>query len=945
MEIKKRYMNKFYVFLVLICGMQIAYGQIGFRNANERLATDGVHSGVAIGVLDVNNDGLDDIIRLADAKFLLVEYQTMGANPFETKLIGSVSNNNQWSMCAADVDNNGLNDIITGGAYDGVHLAKANEEGTSYTLEDLPGPGLFLQGSNLVDINNDGFVDYFGCHDDAESRIWQNDGNGHFIPADDWIDMQTTPVSDNSGNYGSIWTDFDNDGDIDLYIAKCRLNVDDPTDPRRINALYLNDGNGHFTERADSFNLKIGAQSWTADFQDIDNDGDYDCFITNHDLPSMLLENDGTGVFIDITEQSGVIIGGVAIQGVMRDFDNDGFVDIIVAGTQQYLYKNNGDKTFTRIEGLFDQNDMESYAIGDLNHDGYLDIYAGYANLYTNPSNIDDILWLNTGGENNFFSVRLEGTISNRNGIGARVEIYGNWGVQVREVRAGESYGIMNSMQQHFGLGENETVDSLIVRWPSGHVDVHENLAANQFVEVIENTCVSPYAELVLEGEAVFCTGSSVDLSVTEGYTYAWSTGESTTTIAATTAGSYNVTISDGTACESVSPIIELDVDPIEIPIVEIVGETEFCEGGIIILTSSESNSYTWNTGETTQEIEVSESGEYFVTIQGLCDEFDSEPVGITVLDATEPIFDGIEVVGGDVTIYLTGDSIHWYADEQSDEIIAYGNQLSTTVENDTTLSYFAENISIYAGPVISAGKENHAGSNYSGNQFNGGIEFDCFMPFTLQNVKVTTDTEGPRIIELQDSEGNVLQSLEVFIPTGEHIITLDFSVEPAEDLLLTTNEASNLEHFNFESARLQRSSQNVNYPYVVEDILSMNSSNFGGSRYYYFYDWQIQLDGKECLSERVEIPILIDNLEEIEFVNKVDISPNPTIGQVRIHWPSIDTKWSIIQVLDYTGQLLHEDRVQDNSTIIDMTNWPAGMYWIKVQEGKRLYSNKVIKQ
>jgi hypothetical protein len=214
-----------------------------------------------------------------------------------------------------------------------------------------------------------------------------------------------------------------------------------------------------------------------------------------------------------------------------------------------------------------------------------------------------------------------------------------------------------------------------------------------------------------------------------------------------------------------------------------------------------------------------------------------------------------------------------------------------------------------------------------------------------LQTVKVITDTEGPRIIELQDSDGNVLQSLEMFIPVGEHIVTLDFLVEPAEDLLLTTNEASNLENFNFESARLQRSSQNVNYPYVVEDVLSMNSSNFGGSRYYYFYDWQIQLGSTECVSDRVEIPVLVDNVQEVEFGGQVNIAPNPTSGQVQMSWPRLQVGWSNIQVFDYTGRLLLEDRVQDNTITLDMASWPAGMYWIKVQEGNSIYSNKVIKQ
>ena len=79
-----------------------------------------------------------------------------------------------------------------------------------------------------------------------------------------------------------MFTDFDNDGDIDLFIAKCRQFINDPYDPRRVNQLWVNDGNGNFTEEANERGLVFYEQSWTVDFADIDNDGDFDCLITNH---------------------------------------------------------------------------------------------------------------------------------------------------------------------------------------------------------------------------------------------------------------------------------------------------------------------------------------------------------------------------------------------------------------------------------------------------------------------------------------------------------------------------------------------------------------------------------------------------------------------------------------------------------------------------------------
>ncbi|RMG87180.1 MAG: DUF11 domain-containing protein [Bacteroidetes bacterium] len=474
---------------------------VGFSDQTALLSNpNNFHSGVAMGVADMNGDGKDDIIRLDNAKDLFIEYQNAPNMAFTTFNFGSLGAQNEWALCIADVDGNGFNDLATGGNANLIKLLKANAGGTNYTTSTLANSDFFVQGANFADINNDGAADLFVCNDDAESRPFENDGAGNltFNPA--LISTATVPASDNSGNYASIWTDYDNDGDLDLYISKCRGGVADPTDPRRVNQLFQNDGQNNFTEVAQAAGLALGGQSWTTDFADIDNDGDLDCFVINHDVASQLMRNNGDGTFTDITAQSGMAgdLDFPAIQAIFKDFDNDGWVDLVMAGALQKLFRNNGDGTFTKINAPFSADNMESLAIGDLNHDGFPDIYGGYALIYNTPSTIPDHLWMNQGNANNWLAVQLTGTVSNINGIGARIELYGTWGKQIREVRAGEGYGIMNSFTRFFGLGNATAIDKVVVRWPSGIVNEVLNPAPNQYLNITETPPVGNEADLSL---------------------------------------------------------------------------------------------------------------------------------------------------------------------------------------------------------------------------------------------------------------------------------------------------------------------------------------------------------------------------------------------------------------------------------------------------------------
>ncbi|MEM9454195.1 MAG: FG-GAP-like repeat-containing protein [Myxococcota bacterium] len=469
-----------------------------FTDGSSLLNNPTLTSGVAIGVTDMNGDGLDDIVRLDDAEIVEIEYQLPDGS-FDHYVFGDLPGS-QWGMALGDVDRNGYVDIFTSGAYNGHKLLRANDAGNDFDLTVMMQPELFTQCVNFADIDNNGTLDLFVCHDDGLSAPMNNDGTGEFTYDLGLINTESTVPSDNSGNYGSVWTDYDSDGDLDLYIAKCRLFVADPMDGRRLNLLFENDGNGNYTDVAEQVGLRPGAQSWSMDFGDIDNDGDMDAFLLNHDMLSQLYINQGPGeaqgTFVDATADSGMTDDlaaiGLGIQAYFEDFDNDTFLDLLVTGRdgEHRLFMNNGDHTFTAQVDPFptDGLGVQSAAVGDLNADGFRDVMAGFATGFNNPSSSNaDRLFINPGNDNNWLDVQLTGVASNIGGVGARIELHGAWGVMVREVRAGEGYGIHNSLIRHFGLGATDTIDSVVVRWPSGQVDSVDNPAVlNETVHITE---------------------------------------------------------------------------------------------------------------------------------------------------------------------------------------------------------------------------------------------------------------------------------------------------------------------------------------------------------------------------------------------------------------------------------------------------------------------------
>jgi len=939
--------------------------QITFVNANSRLTT-ATHSGVGISVVDMDGDGMDDIARMDQGYQLRVEKQRTGQQ-FVSVPGGNTGGSSAWSMVIGDADENGYRDVVAGFGS-GASLTLSNGTGTGFAAAaTLPNSNYFLQNMNFMDVDNDGDVDIFGCNDVGMSKIWVNNGSGVYTISN-IINFDVSPTDD-SGNYGSIWTDFDNDGDVDFFIAKCRQGVNDINDERRISILFVNNGNGTYTENGAAYGLRLKAQTWTASFEDINNDGWFDVYSTHHDVNNKLLLNDGTAHFSDINVNNGagLNINFTPYQSKMADFDNDGFVDVLVTGSSgnansARLFRNNGNNTFSPVTTAFPSgNAIHSFGIGDLNHDGRLDIYAGYATGYTSPSGTDDVLWLNnTANQNHFITFTLQGTVSNRDALGARVFIYGDWGVQTREVRAGESYGNCNSFNLHFGLGSATSVDSVIINWPAGGTTKLFDKPADQFITVIEGQCSSPNNNITYNGNPVICPGQSITLNAPAGggYTYLWSNGATTQTIQANTTGEYSVKVTSG-ACSSISPIVIIDQSPDETPTISAAGPTKFCDGDQVVLQGpAGAAGYHWTGGATTQNLTVTAAGTYTLTIDGSCQQFTSAPITVEVLANAAPTANGATILNsGSVTLTATGgNNVKWYDQPVNGTLLQSGNSYTTPVISTTT-TYYVEGTNDYPGTTNHTAPTDHAGSSqFSGsNTTNATTSFTVLDNCVLKSVKVYTDLAGTRLVQVKNAGGTVVASASVNIPVTVGMpgdaarIDLNFNLAPGT-YTIVTDAATNTTNFGYAGPRLRRTNGGITYPFTIANVLSVTGCSEGNNLFYYFYDWEVVNGEYNCVSERAPVVVtVVSDAGVNEFANEAGLTtyPNPTSGVLNVKAEKASVNGATLKVLDVTGKTVMMEKTvniaQGNVKTIDVSGLAAGVYTLQIGNGQTTYTAKFI--
>jgi hypothetical protein len=958
----------------------LALALVSFAAASAQTFTAGTlpgsyFSGGVTGVWDMNNDGLNDIVVMDQSKTLRILYQQANGS-FVQVNTGTQLGASQWGMTVADIDNDGFGDVISGGAYDNLRMYNIDANGTA-VITDMP-VSIFTQAVTLGDMDNDGWLDFFACHDDGPSHMWRNDGAGNLIHKNTIMtDAAGNTVLDYnlypgnypgtndplmSGNYGNEFSDFDRDGDLDLLVAKCRQASNDPLDKRRTNLLFVNDGNNVFHEDAAARGLVNLQQSWTATFGDIDNDGDFDCMMTTHSSTLKLYENNGLGYFTDITAGSGLQnVSGFFMQGQMTDFDNDGFIDVIYAGGAFGYYRNNGDHTFTQSSSSFNNPQiMHGFGLGDLNNDGFVDVYAGYgnANGYVTPSNVADRLQINGGNSNHWIGFHLEGVMSNKNAVGAVVEIHGPWGVQVREVRSGVSYGITNSNILNFGIGSETSIDYAIIHWPAGGTLVIPNPGVDQYHNIEEVDCTAPVASISANGNTQLCVGQTVDLSVSIfGSSFIWSNGETASTITISEPGLYTAIAFDANGCAAHSNAITVEVNTdVTVPTIAALGALDFCEGASVQLTATEGASYLWSNGQTSQTIDVETPGDYTVQVEGGCGFATSAITSVVVYDApAAPTAIDVTIGETGVTADLTaaGSNLQWYDLATGGSPIGTGATFTTPTITTSPTSFWVEDVATFGGAVGVGGKLVNSAGAYFANTPTNFNKFDALEDVIIDSVFVYSNYAGVRTIQVVDANLTVIADADINIPNGDSWIQLNFVVPAGNGYGLRTTTGNP----GLWRDRDITTATPYDYPYDINGLVTLtgttvtngNQNQDGDNYYYFFYDWHVSTPSFDCPSPREEVVVTVVGVEELETISNVVVFPNPASDNLTVRLNSTKGGPMNVNLIDAVGKMVQANQVTlstgTQNIELNLNGIAPGIYELQmVKDGKASSTRLVVR-
>ena len=490
-----------------------------------------------IDILLVDGGSVTDPAVARQARHRML--RNRGTGKFEDVTTQSGIKHHDYGMgaCAGDFDNDGWIDLyITAFGPNTLYKNAGNGTFTDVTRSARVGSPLWSTSCAFADLDKDGDLDLFVtnyvaadgkqnpfcgnarlktrfyCHplnfDPLPNIVYRNDGNGTFSD----VSVESGIGALRGNGLGVVIGDYDDDGWPEVFVANDSVP----------NFLFHRTGTWRYEDIALRAGVAVASDGRAragmgADAADYDGDGHLDLVITNLDFEMhSLYRGLGRQLFAYATPESGIgpaTLPYVGFGVAFLDFDNDAQLDLAVANghifdnaplfragatyaQRNLLFRNTGSRRFANVTdaagpGFAITKVSRGLLTGDIDNDGDLDM------LVTNNGQTADLLRNESDGQANALVVRVIGTQSNRDGVGARLRLTVGQRTQIREVKAGSSYLGQNDIRQHFGLGASARGDRLEVKWPSGRSEVLQNVAANQVITIREGAGIvtqTPFA-------------------------------------------------------------------------------------------------------------------------------------------------------------------------------------------------------------------------------------------------------------------------------------------------------------------------------------------------------------------------------------------------------------------------------------------------------------------
>lgn len=367
------------------------------------------------------------------------------------------------------------------------------------------------------------------------------------------------------------------------------------------------------------------------------------------------------------------------------------------------------------------------------------------------------------------------------------------------------------------------------------------------------------------------------------------------------------------------------------------------CAGDSLQLTATAGTSFQWNTGATSQSIWVSAGGNYSVTVTNYCGTASSQPFRVSVNPLPSDPIASNDTICGPGSAILVGSgpgSMTWR--DSAGVVVGTGNTFTTpTLTSNRT--YFVQSTQTFidtskVGPVT-----NSFGTGTYQTTTNNYLNFTTLSPIKLVSVKVYSSAGGSQTIKLADSTGAIISTTTVTVPAGESRVTLNWNIPAGNAWRLIGSTVTSLYRNNTNS---------TDYPYILQDVVSITGSSAGPAYYYYFYDWEVETTNRYCTSNTVAVTAVVENclgVDQRDLNSGIKVYPNPASETFNLQLSLPGTTSVDVVVCDLLGKIAFEKHYGNlngmHTEEINIEGLHDGVYSVNIKIGDRQYMRKLVKQ